>query len=158
MKSLDMIFALCGMPNYIHSDIGPSFISCELKRHLSGRGIATSKSTPYHPIGNGQVERYNGIIWRIIKVALRTNNLPIQQWEKVLPDTLHSIWSLLSTATNITPHDRFFNFPHHSSQGSSVPWLTPGSVFLHPFVRSNKNDDLVGEVELTDVNPTYSLS
>ena len=38
INSLDMIFALCGMPNYIHSDRGPSFMSNELKRHLSGRG------------------------------------------------------------------------------------------------------------------------
>ena len=103
------------------------------------------------------MERYNGIIRRNIKLALCTNNLPIQQWEKVLPDALHSIQSLLSTATNTTPHDRFFNFPHRSSQGSSVPsWLTPGPVFLRRFVCSNKNDDLVDEVELTDVNPTYA--
>ena len=123
------------MPNYIHSDRGPSFMSRELKHHLSGRGIAKSKYTPYHTIGNGQVERYNDIIWRSIKIALRTNNLPIQQWEKVLPDALHSIQSLLSTATITTPHDRFFNFPRRSSQGSPVPsWLTPGPVFLRRFV------------------------
>ena len=56
IKCLDQIFTLCGMPSYIHSDRGTSFLSQELKEYLSQRGIATSKSTPYHPIGNGQVK------------------------------------------------------------------------------------------------------
>jgi len=74
-----------------------------------------------------------------------------------LPDALHSNRSLLSTATNVTPHDRFFSFPRKSSQGVSLPsWLSPGSVLLRKFVRSNKQDDLVEEVELTHVNPTYA--
>ena len=133
IKSLDIIFALCGMPNYIHSDRGKSFMSHKLKNHFYGRGIASSKSTPYHPIGNGQVERYNGIIWKNIKLALHTHNLSTQQWESVLADALHSIRSLLPTATNTTPHDWFFNFPRRSSHGSCPPsWLTPGAVLLRP--------------------------
>ena len=74
IKSLDIIFALSGMPNYIHSDRGKSFMSHKLKNHFYGRGIASSKSTPYHCIGNGQVERYNGIIWKNIKLALHTQS------------------------------------------------------------------------------------
>jgi len=31
IKRLDQLFALCGMPNYVHSDLGRSFISQELK-------------------------------------------------------------------------------------------------------------------------------
>ncbi|XP_065667658.1 uncharacterized protein LOC136087954 [Hydra vulgaris] len=58
-KCLDQIFSFCGFPTYIHSDRGSSFISNELKSYLTQKGIATSNSTPYHPISNGQVERYN---------------------------------------------------------------------------------------------------
>jgi len=100
-----------------------------VKDRLS-RGVSTSRSTPYHPIGHGQVERYNGIIWKAVR-------LPVQQWEKVLPDVLHSTRSLLSTATNATPHDRFFNFARKSSQGISLlSWLSPGPVLLRKFVCS----------------------
>ena len=74
-----------------------------------------------------------------------------------MPDALHSILSLLSTATNETPHERFVSFPRKSSQGVSLPsWLSPGSVLLRNFVRSNKQDDLVEKLELTHVNPTYA--
>ncbi len=112
------------MPSYIHSDRGTSFLSQELKDYLSQRGIATSKSTPYHPIGNGQVERYNGIIWKTVRLSLKSKILPDPQWEVVLPDALHSIRSLLSTSTNTTPHERFYSFQRRSSCGTPMPsWL-----------------------------------
>jgi len=76
----------------------------------------------------------------------------------MLPDALHSIRSLLCPATNSTPHERFFAFMRRSPNGKSLPgWLSsPGPVFLRSFVRSNKIDDMVEEVELTDANPLYA--
>lgn len=53
IKCLELIFSLCGMPNYIHSDQGTSYMSKDLKEYLTQKGVATSRSTPYHPIGNG---------------------------------------------------------------------------------------------------------
>ena len=97
MKCLDQLFTLCGYPRYIHSDRGASFLSQELKNYLTQRGVVTSKTTPYHPTGNGQVERYNGIIWKAVRLALKSANLPDSQWELVLPGALHSIRSLLTT-------------------------------------------------------------
>ena len=158
MKCLDKMFVLCGTPSYIHSDRGSSFLSQEIKDYFSQRGIATSKTSPYHPIGNGQCERYNGITWKGVRMAPRTQNLSDTQWEIVLPNVLHSIRSLLSTATNTTPHERFFGFQRRSPCGSSLPtWLSaPGNVMLRRFVRNSKNDPLVDEVELTSVNPAYA--
>ena len=157
IKCLEQVFSLCGFPTFIHSDRGSSFISRELKSYLSEKGIATSTSTPYHPIGNGQVERYNGLIWNNVHLALRNHNMNIQNWEVVLPDVLHSLRSLLTVSTNCTPHERFFNFPRKSSSGSSLPsWLSPGPVFLLRFVRSSKHENLVDKLELIHVNPSYA--
>ena len=158
IKCLDQIFTLCGTPGFIHSDRGPSFMSQELKEYLSRRGIATSRTTPYHPIGNGQVERYNGIIWKAVRLSLKSANLPDSKWEMILPDVLHSIRSLLSTATNSTPHERFFNFQRRSSHGTSLPtWLqSAGPVLLRRYVRTSKNDPIVDQVELKEANPTYA--
>ena len=65
---------------------------------------------------------------------------------------------LLSTATNVTPHERLFGFPRRSSSENSLPsWImAPGPVLLRRFVRTNKNEPLVDQVELLDVNPTYA--
>ena len=50
---LSNLFSIFGMPGYIHSDQGSSFMSNELRNYLHTRGIATSRSTPYNPEGNG---------------------------------------------------------------------------------------------------------
>ena len=56
MKILDMIFALCGMPNYIHS-ADRDHPLCPVNLNVTSLKRYSNKSTPYHPIGNRQVER-----------------------------------------------------------------------------------------------------
>ncbi|XP_047143103.1 uncharacterized protein LOC124817290 [Hydra vulgaris] len=115
------LFSMFGMPSYV---IRSSLMSSELKHWFLSKGIATSRTTPYNPSGNGQVERYNGIIWKAILLTLKSRNLPVSSWKRVLPDALHATRSLLCTSTNCSPHDRFFNFQRRSSSGSSIPsWL-----------------------------------
>ena len=135
------------MPGHVHSDRGP-FMSEELRRWLFKKGIPSSRTTPYNPQGNGQVECYNGIIWKSVLLALKSRNLPITEWERVLPDALQSTRSLLCTATHATPHERLFNFQRRSSNGSSVPsWLMqPGTVLMKRNVRRSKYEPLVDEV------------
>ena len=158
IQCLSQLFSLFGMPAYIHSDRGSSFMSEELRHFLLNKGIATSRTTPYNPACNGQVEKYNGTVWKTIMMALETRGLPVTCWQEVLPDALHSLRSLLCTATNCTPHERFFKFERRSSIGGSVPtWLsTPGPVLLKRHVRANKTDPLVDEVELLQANPQYA--
>ena len=157
ISCLGQLFSLCGVPSFIHSDRGSSFVSREVKEYLTKLGVATSRSTPYHPTGNSQVERYNGIIWKAVRLALRSRGLHDRDWERALPDALHSIRSLLSTATNMTPHERFFGFERRSAYGTSLPsWMSPGPVLVKRFVRPNSSTPLVERVELLDVNPTYA--
>lgn len=158
IQCLVQLFAIFGMPTYIHTDRGASFMSAQLKDFLLKRGVATSRTTPYNPEGNGQVERYNGIIWKTVRLALKTRNLNVSQWEVVLADALHSVRSLLCTTTNCTPHERFFKHCRRSSSGCTLPsWLTcKGPALLKRQVRHSKNDPLVDEVEIVDTNPEYA--
>lgn len=84
IKCLEQIFSLCGMAHYVHSDRGTSFMSRDLKAYLSQKGVATSRTTPYNPGGNGQVEKLNGTLWKAIQLALKSKNLPESRWEHVL--------------------------------------------------------------------------
>lgn len=133
-------------------------MSIELKTFLTSQGVATSRTTPYNPRGNGQCERFNGIIWKTILLALKTNNLNARHWEEVLDIALHSIRSLLCTATNMTPHERMFMHPIRSFNGTSMPtWLANnGPVLMKRFVRNSKYDPLVEEVELLEANHQYA--
>ena len=140
IKSLCSIFSIFGLPVYVYSDRGQSFMSRELKNFLHSRNIATSETTPSNPQSNWQCERYNGIIWKgkVITLACRSQNIDIKNWEVVLPHALHSIRSPLCTSINATPHERMFNYAQRSSFGESIPnWLrNPGPVLLRRFVRN----------------------
>jgi len=158
IKCLDRLFALCGTAGFVHSDNGPAFVWKEFKTYLFEREIASSTSSVYHPSGNGQAERSVGTVWKAIQLALKFLDLPPSHWEVVLEDVLHSIRSLLCTATNTTSHERFFNFSRRSCSGESLPsWLTQGrKAYLRRFVRTSKHGPLVDEVELVTVNLSYA--
>ena len=80
-----------------------------------------------------------------------------QCWEDVLPDALHSIRSLLCTATNTTPHDRLFKYSRKSTSGTSIPeWVKPGPIYIRNHSRTSKNDPLVTPATLLEVNPHYA--
>ena len=133
-------------------------MSSELKKFLLSHGVNTSRTTPYNPRGNSQCERYDGIIWNTVLLALESRHLPITAWESVLPDALHSIRSLLCTSTNETLHERLFSYGRRTSFGHALPsWLSnPGPVLLRRHVRSSKYDPLVEKVNLIEANQNYA--
>ena len=61
------VFARVGVPREVLSDCGTQFTSdlmCEVSRLLSLRKLST---TPYHPICNGLVEKFNGTLKGMLK-------------------------------------------------------------------------------------------
>ena len=84
INCLELLFSMSGMPDYVHSDWGHSFISQELKEYLLSKGVATSNSMPYHPQGKGPAEWYARVIWKKIQLALKSLKLPDKHWEQVL--------------------------------------------------------------------------
>ena len=69
---LDKLFTLCGTPCFVHLDNSPAFVSSEFRRYLLNSGIASSKTSIYHPSGNGQAEKCAGIVWKAIELCLKT--------------------------------------------------------------------------------------
>lgn len=154
---LNQLFAIFGMPDMIHTDRAADFLAGEIKDYLRGKGIATSKTSRYHPEGNGQVEKLNGTVWKAIQTTLHSSNMKLPHWEEILPNALHSIRSLLCTATNMTPHERMFKYSRRSSSGTSVPtWAKPGPVYVRNHTKSSKLDPPVTPATLLDINPYYA--
>ena len=62
INCLDKLFTLCDKPCFAHLDNGPAFVSSEFRRYLPNRGIASNKSSIYHPSVNDQVEKCVGTV------------------------------------------------------------------------------------------------
>ena len=76
----------------------------------------------------------------------------------MLPVALHSIRTLVCTATNATPHERFLQFRRRTASGHALPtWLVnKGTVLVKKHARSSKYESLVEEADIMDLTPTYA--
>ena len=92
------------------------------------------------------------------ELFLSSLNLPAKKWQEVLPFALHSVRSLLCTATNCTPHERMFQYNRKGSWGVGLPaWLCkPGQILMRRNVRASKYEPLVDVVELLEANTRYA--
>ena len=159
---LTKVFTDFGRPDFIHSDRGASFMSESFENWARLQGICLSRSSAYHPQGNGQVERYNGIIWKAVQCLLDNADFSANQWPIALPQALRAIRILLNTATGCTPHERMFKHPIKvSGIGTAMKilpkWLQKaGWVYMRNFYKQNKYSPRVIRVWMVEAQNNYA--
>ena len=90
-----------GIPAFLHSDQGKNFES-DLIQHLCKMwNISKTRTSGYHPAGNGTVERYNKTL--IETISMQMQEADQSDWERWIPMALFSYRSRPHTTTGYTP-------------------------------------------------------
>uniref|UniRef100_A0AAZ1XPG3 Gypsy retrotransposon integrase-like protein 1 n=1 Tax=Oreochromis aureus TaxID=47969 RepID=A0AAZ1XPG3_OREAU len=100
-----------GCPTRLHSDRGGSFESALMYQLCKCYGITKSKTTPYHPAGNGGVERMNQTLLHMLR-SLESERQ--QRWPEYLPELLQAYNNTVHSATGYAPS--YLMFGRHLRQ------------------------------------------
>jgi transposase InsO family protein len=94
-----------GPPVTIHSDQGSQFESGLFKRLCTIFGMKKTRTTAYHPQGNGAIERFH----RTLKERLLTSK-STKDWVHCLPPSLFAYRTMPHASTNMTPFQLTYGF------------------------------------------------
>jgi len=89
-----------GFPTRIHHDRGPEFNSTMFHQLHKLSGIRSSNTTPYHPLGDGNAERFNRTLINMLK------SIPEHQkknWKEMLPQLTFAYNATVNATTGYSP-------------------------------------------------------
>lgn len=97
-----------GIPKRIHSDRGRSFEGKVVASLCSMFGIQKSRTTPYHPQGNAQCERFNRSMHNLLRVLSDKQKVA---WPKYLSQLVMMYNCTPHASTGFTPYQLMFGRP-----------------------------------------------
>ncbi len=136
--TIDNFVSRFGCPLQIHTDQGSNFTCSLFTAVCDLLEIAKTKTTPYRPCSNGQIERYNRTLLQAMRCHLKGNVL---NWDEDLPILTAAIRSHPKRHTGMTPNlmmlgrevrqpvDLVFN----------IKTSTPEKEMPHPYVKNLKS-------------------
>ena len=97
---VDQLFCRYGCPSVIHSDQGRNFESNLMKEICRHLGIEKSRTSSYHPQGNGMVERFNGTVCSMLSMFVADDQ---KNWDTYLAKVTFAYNTSVHESTKETP-------------------------------------------------------
>ena len=97
---VDEIVCRYGMPEIIHSDQGSNFVSEVIRTLCAMMGVQRTQTTPYHPQGNGQVERFNRTLEGMLSKVVSDHQ---RDWDEHLQKVLFAYRTAIHESTGYSP-------------------------------------------------------
>lgn len=99
-------FCHYGLPQRLHSDQGRNFESKLIAELCKLTGILKTHTTPYHPMGNGQVERFNRTLIEMLATSLNPDKK--NEWKSHIPSLVHAYNCTRNDSTSYSPYFLMF--------------------------------------------------
>ncbi|MEW8316224.1 MAG: reverse transcriptase domain-containing protein [Candidatus Thiodiazotropha endolucinida] len=97
-----------GFPARIHSDQGANFESKLIQSLCSLTGMKKTRTTPYHPMGNGMVERFNKTLLNMLGTLEESQKA---DWKSYVSTMTHAYNAAVHDSTGYSPF--FLMFGRH---------------------------------------------
>ena len=104
-KLVDEFICRFGAPERIHTDQGRNFESALFKEMCALLGVEKTRTTPYHPIGDGMLERFNRSLAAMLSKYVNENH---RTWDIHLPKVMMAYRSSAHESTKFPPFRLMF--------------------------------------------------
>ena len=133
-------FVRYGVPRRIHSDQERNFESGLIQELCELYSIEKSHTTPYHPQGNAQCERFNSTMHGLLRSLAPEQK---RHWPELLPELVQAYNSTPHASTGFSPHfllfgeepqlpvDALLGNTKSSSTAGYVDWVSTHRNRLH---------------------------
>ena len=98
-------FCVYGIPERIHADQGRNFESDLMKEMCKITGVEKSRTTPYHPQGNGTTERFNSTLMNMLGTLDPSKK---NDWKDHVETMTHAYNCTVHESTGFSPYHLMF--------------------------------------------------
>jgi len=116
------------VPETILTDNGTNFVAEVTEELLSHLQCTHITSSPYHPQSNGMVERFHGVLKKVMDKIAKGNSKT--QWKELLPSVLMALRTAKHTALGVSPYHLLFG----RSSSSTFLSLSSSSICCKVFI------------------------
>ncbi|XP_058456818.1 uncharacterized protein K02A2.6-like [Malaya genurostris] len=104
IRILKNVFTRLGLPFMLTFDNAKNFSSQELKEYCVDYDIKLKHTTPYWPSANGEVERQNRSILKVLKISKQNGT----DWKEAIQDYIYMYSLTPHSVTNVAPAQLMF--------------------------------------------------
>jgi len=102
---VDLFVNHYGMPQRLHSDNGANFVGNVITEMCKLLGIERSTTTPYHPMGNGQCEKFNSSLLNMLGTLPAVKK---SRWVEYVKPLVHAYNCTKNIVTGYSPFQLMF--------------------------------------------------